>query len=202
MTRIGSRLTRTLAACAVAVTALTALAGGAAAAGTWSPQNTIEQVTGRITITDNKNNTVTCDLSAYLEAPVGGNAAVAQTVDSSGNPAPPIFSRCTSSFGGSTSMTCSTPWKFAATSTTSVDISNVACTITITPLFGTCTITAGTPSSPVGLGGTWSNSTSQLTLNSNQSFNISESPSGLPCDGATTATMSGTVQFPSAVQII
>lgn len=49
---------------------------------------------------------------------------------------------------------------------------------------------------------TWSNSTSQLAANGSASFTISES--GFACDGATSASETGSVQLPTspvAVQI-
>lgn len=165
----------------------------------WSPQNTVEPislVTTSLTFKDNKSNTVSCNtITAKAEAPVNGNASVAQTTDSSGTATAPSFSNCTSNLG-SASVSCTTPWVATATSLTTVDVSNVACTITVTSLAGTCTITAGTSTSPVHVNGnSWTSSTSQLAANSAASFPISESSAFLPCDGATTSTESGTVQI-------
>src|SRR5260221_14796647 len=69
----------------------------------WSPQSTVEPislVTTSLTFKDNKNNTVSCNtITASAEAPVAGNASVAQTTNSSGTATAPAFSNCTSNLG-------------------------------------------------------------------------------------------------------
>lgn len=162
----------------------------------WSPQNTVESATlasgTSLVLTDNAGSTVTCKtVSGNVEAPIGGNAAVAGTVNASGSAAPPQFSNCTSN-RGSASVSASGQWLFTATSSTSVDASQASAKVTVA---GLCTITV---SNAALAGNTWSNTTHQLTTNSSASFKISES--GL-CDGATSATMKGTLQLPSAVTI-
>src|SRR5947209_4975052 len=172
-----------------------------AAAVSWSPQNTVEQATAasNVVLTDNKGNTVTCTSltngsnNSYVKAPVNGNAAVAGTVNSSGSAAPPQFGGCSSNLG-SASVSASGQWLFTATSTTSVDASNASSKAVIAG--GACTITISNASAP---GNSWSNSTHRLTLNSNDTFPISES--GFLCDGATSAHESGTLQLPSPVTI-
>jgi hypothetical protein len=201
-----------LALLGMAATGLALCATNVSAFTGWSPTNTVEQVTfptnGSLTFTDNKNNTVKCTSftnggnNTYAKA-LSTSPTIANTVDVNGNQAAPQFSGCSSSLGGTVTVSCSTSWKLTATSTTSVDASNVACTISIATIFGTCTITSGTSTNPISVtGNTWSNSTSQLTANSTSQFNISESPSGFPCDGATSAHESGTVQLPTSVQIV
>jgi hypothetical protein len=166
----------------------------------WNPQNTVEPVSvvalngnTYLQFTDNKNNWVRCTSTSgtYAEAPTNGNAAVAHTTNSSGTSAAPSFSGCTSNLG-SASVSCSTSWNITAQTTTSVDVSNVSCTITITPFVGSCTITMSNQSVS---GNTWDNTTSTLTANSGQSITISET--GTVCDGATSATETGKVQVGS-----
>ena len=183
---------------AVAALALTAFVGVSSAfAVQWNPQNTVEPASlasgSSLVMTNNKGNTITCTgVSSNVLAPIGGNAAVAGTVNSSGASAPPSFSGCSSNLGSAT-VTGSGQWLFTATSTTSVDASHASATIKIAG--GLCTITVSNASAA---GNTWNNSTHQLTLNNGASFPISES--GF-CDGATSAHQSGTLQMPSAVTI-
>lgn len=171
---------------ALAIAAVVLASGlvDAAASGTWSPQNAVGKGSGTMTLTDNKNNWARCQVSFYLEAPTSGNASVAHTTDVNGNAGPPTFSSCTSNLSTVTSATCSTPWDFTAVSTTSVDMSNMTCTYDLQTI-GTCTIGYTNVSLP---NNTWNNSTGQLTINSADSFPISES--GV-CDGATSAAYSG-----------
>lgn len=163
----------------------------------WNPQNTVESATlasgTSLVLTDNAGSTVTCKtVSGSVEAPIGGNPAVAGTVNASGSAAPPQFSNCTSSFG-SASVSASGQWLFTATSSTSVDASQASAKVTVAG--GLCTITV---SNAALTGNAWSNTNHQLTTNSSASFKISES--GL-CDGASSATMKGTLQLPSTVTI-
>lgn len=160
----------------------------------WSPQNTAWPLSGTLTFTDNKANSVRCTISGHAEAPTNGDPSHAHTVDATGNSAAPAFSGCSSSLG-TPSWSCTTSWYFKATSTSTVDISNIVCTITVSSI-GSCTITMGTTSNPLSItGNSWSNTNSLLTLNSSVNFSISES--GLACDGATSAHLSGTIQFGS-----
>ena len=163
----------------------------------WRPLSTIEAVSvvgTAVTFTDNVGNHVSCTSvsGTNAEAPAAGSNSKAQTVNGSGAATPPSFSGCSSNLG-SASVSCSTAWIITATSTTTADVGNVVCTITITPFIGSCTITVGTTQNPVSVtGNSWSNPNSQLTANSSVNFSISES--GTACDGATTAHESGTVQ--------
>ncbi len=187
----------------VAAAALVALAVGSAPAGAvtavqWNPQNTVEAASlaagTSIVITDNAGNTVSCNtVTSSVLAPNNGNPAVAGTVNSSGAPAAPQFTNCSSNLG-SASASASGQWLFTATGTSTVDASGANAVATIAG--GLCTITISNGAVP---GNTWNNTTHQLALNSGASFHISES--GLLCDGATTATMAGTLQLPSAVTI-
>jgi len=168
------------------------------AAVSWHPTDTNEPVTAKtnIVFTDNRGNTVTCTSTNGSNALApSSNPSVAHTTNSSGTAAGPVFSGCSNSFGLSgTSVTCSNSWNATARTSTSVDISNVACNISLGG--GICVIHAGTSTSPVTVTGNgWNNTTSQLTANSNSSFAVSES--GF-CDGATSATESGTVQIGSS----
>lgn len=173
--------------------------GSAAALGAtvqWNPQNTVEPATlasgSSLVLTDNRGNTVTCNtVSSNVEAPINGNPAVAGTVNSSGAAAAPQFTNCSSNLG-SASVTNSGQWLFTATGTSSVDASQATSSVNIG---GFCTIKV---SNAAVSGNAWNNTTHQLTLNNSASFPISES--GL-CDGATSATMKGTLQLPSGVTI-
>lgn len=176
--------------CCMLAGPLTAQAAGC----TWSPQNTIEaaRLVNNLVFEDSKGNTITCtSVSFSLVAPTNGDASVAHTVDSSGNPAGPVFSGCTNTVtGGTTTVTCSQSWYFTAQNTTTVTLSNAACTISTGG--GICQILAGTSTNPLTVtGNTWSNTRSQLTFNSMATFSISES--GV-CDGATSASLSGSLQ--------
>lgn len=165
------------------------------AAVSWSPQNTVEPVSvvalngnSYLQFTDNKGNWTRCTSTSgtNVESPGPGNSntAVAETVNSAGTATqPPSFSGCSSNLGGA-SVSCSTFWDATATSTTSVDVSNVSCSISIG---GICTISM---SNVTVKSNTFDNTTSTLTANSTQSFPISES--GL-CDGATSATETGKI---------
>jgi hypothetical protein len=183
---------------AVAALALTAFVGvSSALAVQWNPQNTVTSTSlaagTKVVMTDNVGSTVTCStVNGFNLAPVGGNPAVSGTVNSSGSPAPPVFSNCTSSLGSAT-VTGSGQWLFTATSTTNVNQSNASATIRIAG--GICTITMTNVSIP---NNTWSNTTHQLTSNSGASFPIHES--GF-CDGATSSKVSGISQSPSSVTI-
>jgi hypothetical protein len=187
--------------------ALSAFVGvSSAAAVSWSPQNTVEQSTvasgSKLVFKDNKGFTVTCtsasngSTNSYTEAPVGGNPAVAGSVNSRGQAAPPQFGGCTNSLLPSdpTTVTASGQWLFTATSTTTVNGSNASAVINIGN--GACKITISNASAP---NNSWSNSTHQLTLNGNDTFPISQS--GFFCDGATSGSQSGTLQSPSTVTI-
>jgi hypothetical protein len=198
------RTVKLLGMLAVAAFVAAAFVGvSSAAAASWSPQNTVEQSTipsgGSVVFTDNRGSTVTCTsltngtTNSYVEAPVGGNPAVAGSVNSRGSAAPPQFGGCSSSLG-SASVTASGQWLFTATSTTTVDGSNASAKILIGG--GLCTITISKASIP---NNSWSNTSHQLTANSSASFPISES--GL-CDGATSATQKGAIQLPSTVTIV
>lgn len=163
----------------------------------WNPQNTVEPATlasgSSLVLTDSAGNTVTCNtVTSNVEAPINGNAAVAGTVDSSGAAAAPVFSNCSSNLG-SASVTNSGQWLFTATSTSSVDTSQDTSSISIGG--GLCTITV---TNAAVAGNTWNSATNQVILNSSASFPISES--GL-CDGATSATIAGSLQLPSTVTI-
>lgn len=163
----------------------------------WNPQNTVEPATlasgSSLVLKDNAGNTVTCNtVNSNVEAPTNGNPAVAGTVNSSGAAAPPQFTNCTSTLG-SASVTNSGQWLFTATSTSSVDASQATSKITIAG--GLCTMSV---SNAAVSGNSWSNTSHQLTLNNTKSFPITES--GI-CDGATSATMQGTLQLPSTVTI-
>jgi hypothetical protein len=183
---------------AVTAVALTAFVGVSSAfAVAWSPQNTVEPASlasgSSLVLTNNKGNTVTCNtVTSSVEAPIGGNAAVAGTVNSSGAATPPSFTNCSSNLG-SASVSASGQWLFTATSATSVDASHASSSVSIAG--GICHITV---SNAAVAGNTWSNTSHQLALNSGASFPISES--GF-CDGATSAKMSGTLQLPTAVTI-
>ena len=166
----------------------------------WNPQNTVEPITlasgTQLVMTANTGVEVLCDVvNGNVQAPVAGNPAIAGTVDSSGAPAAPTITGCTNSLAPSaaTTVTPSGQWLATATSTGSVDISQVSATVTIS---GMCTITVDNAAVPTN---GWDNGTYQLTANSNASFPISES--GLFCDGATSATLSGTPQLPAEVTI-
>jgi hypothetical protein len=192
------RTIKLLGASAVAALAMTAFVGVSSAfAVQWNPQGTVEPTSLKagtsVVMRDNVGSTVTCNTSnGFTLSPVGGNPAVSGTVNSSGQSAPPTFSNCTSSLGSAT-VTASGQWLFTATSTTNVNQSNASATIKIAG--GICTITISNVSIP---NNTWSNSTHQLTSNSGASFPIHES--GF-CDGATSSTVSGTSQSPTAVTI-
>jgi VCBS repeat-containing protein len=171
-------------------------AAAQAATVTWHPQSTIESAGlgagSKLVLTDNAGNTVTCTtVSANVEAPISGNAAVAGTVNSSGTAAPPSITSCSSNLG-SASVTASGQWLFTATSATTVDASQASATARVA---GLCTITV---SNAAIANNTWNNTTHQATINSSVSTPISES--GL-CDGATSATLSGVLQLPSTVTI-
>lgn len=165
----------------------------------WNPQNKAEATTlasgSKLIITDNMGNNVTCSVVATnMLAPVGGNPAVAGTVDSAGNPAPPQISNCTNTLipTATTTVTASGQWLATATSTTSVDVSQASA---IVDIGGTCKATVSNVTVP---GNTWDNKTHQMKANSASSFPMSES--GL-CDGSTSATLSGTLQLPAEVTI-
>lgn len=186
---------KAIAMAGLALAAVALSSTDAFAAVQWNPQNTVEPVSilslngnTYFQFTDNKNNWVRCtSVSMYLEAPTNGNPAHAHTVDASGNTAPPAFSGCSSNLGSAT-VTCTTSWWIDAASTTSIDVTNVSCSINIG---GICTISF---SNVTIKGDVWDNATSTLTFNSTQSFSISES--GL-CDGATSATFTGKLQVGS-----
>jgi hypothetical protein len=180
---------------AVAMIAAFSLGGAAAAqaataqAVQWNPQNTVEPITlvsgTQLVMRANTGVEVRCDVvNGNVQAPVGGNPAVAGTVDSSGAPAAPTITDCTNTLA---------PSAATATSTGSVDISQASATVTIS---GACTITVDNASVPAN---GWDNGTHQLTANSDSSFPINES--GLLCDGATSATLSGTLQLPAEVTV-
>lgn len=189
---------------AVAAASFAALAVGSASANAatpqWNPQNTVEPATlasgTTLVVTDNLGNTITCSTATgNVKAPIGGNAAVAGTVDANGNAAAPQISNCTNSFspGSTTTVTASGQWLFTAASTTSVNASQATVSANIG---GLCTISVSNASIP---GNTWSNSTHQLTSNATQSVPIHES--GFFCDGATSGTLKVTLQLPSTVTI-
>jgi hypothetical protein len=191
---------------AVAMIAAFSLGGAAAAqaataqAVQWNPQNTVEPITlvsgTQLVMRANTGVEVRCDVvNGNVQAPVGGNPAVAGTVDSSGAPAAPTITDCTNTLAPSaaTTVTPSGQWLTTATSTGSVDISQASATVTIS---GACTITVDNASVPAN---GWDNGTHQLTANSDSSFPINES--GLLCDGATSATLSGTLQLPAEVTV-
>lgn len=197
------RATRRTIAGAAMIAALSlggAVAAQAAEAVQWNPQNTVEPLTlasgTQLVMTANTGVTVTCNtVSGNVQAPVGGNPAVAGTVDSSGAPAAPTITDCTNSLAPSaaTTVTPSGQWLATATSTGSVDITQASATVTIS---GMCTITVD---NAAVAGNAWDNGTHQVTANSGASFPISES--GLLCDGANSATLSGTLQLPAEVTI-
>ncbi|MFC7342818.1 hypothetical protein [Saccharopolyspora griseoalba] len=165
----------------------------------WNPQNTVEPIAlasgSELVMRSNTGTEVRCStVGGNVLAPTGGDPAVAGTVDSAGNAAPPTFTNCTNTLmpSASTTVTASGQWLATATSTTSVDISQASATVNIG---GVCEITVRNASVP---GNGWDNGTHQLTANSGESFPISES--GV-CDGGTSATLSGTLQLPSEVTI-
>ncbi|GAA2359990.1 hypothetical protein GCM10009854_43660 [Saccharopolyspora halophila] len=188
-----------------AMIAAFALAGGSVAqaattqAVQWNPQDTVEPVAlasgSELVMRSNSGTEVRCGtVDGNVLAPTGGDPAVAGTVDSAGNPAPPTITNCTNTLmpSATTTVTASGQWLAAATGTTSVDISQASATVDIG---GVCEITVDNVAVP---GNGWDNGTHQLTANSNESFPISES--GF-CDGGTSATLSGTLQLPSEVTI-
>src|SRR5881392_2592755 len=88
---------------AVTALALTAFVGVSSAFAVQSnPQNTVTSTSLKsgtsVVMTDNKGSTVTCNtVNGFNLSPIGGNPAVSGTTNSSGAPAPPTFSNCTSS---------------------------------------------------------------------------------------------------------
>lgn len=170
----------------------------AAEAVQWNPQDTVEPVTlasgSELVITGDTGSTVTCQtVTTNVMAPVNGDPAVAGTVDSSGNAASPMITNCTNSLFplAETTVTTSGQWLATATSTSSANISNASATVDIG---GLCTVTIENVSINDNA---WSNNSHQLKANSNGSFPISQNS----CDGAATATLSGTLQLPDEVTI-
>lgn len=165
----------------------------------WNPQNTVVSATlasgSSLVMTDNRGARVTCTtVTSNVKAPIGGNAAVAGTVNTSGTAAPPSITSCTNTVfpSASTTVTASGQWLFTATSASAVNASQASSVVSIG---GLCRITV---SNAAIASNAWNNTTHQLALNSGASFPISES--GF-CDGATSATISGTLQLPSSVTI-
>lgn len=182
-----------IAAVGAMIVGLVAYSTTAFAAVSWHPAGTNEAVSAKtnIVFTDNLGNTVTCGNTTGTNALAPtSNPSVAHTTDNNGNSHGPVFGSCTNSFGLSpTSVSCSLSWNITAVTTTSADVSNVACDISLGG--GICVIHSGTSTNPISVtGNTWSNTASTLQANSNSSFTITES--GL-CDGAKSATESGTV---------
>jgi hypothetical protein len=181
------------------VIALLAASAPSVGAVQWNPQRTAAgPFTGTKAITTGAGNPITCGISGYIFA----TGAIATTSNAAGTATPPTFSSCTNTInrGLLTCVTASSAWTFTATSLTTVDESNVNFVIRLVSgstcaTAALCTITA---SSVTLTGNAWSNATSLLTENRTIRFAITET--GL-CDGATTATLPGTITFPRTVTI-
>lgn len=188
-----------LGAAMVVGTFLAGSSAAQAAAVQWNPQNTVEPLTlasgSQLVMRSSSGLEVRCStVGGNVLAPTGGDSSVAGTVDSAGNAAPPTFTNCTNTLipSATTTVTASGQWLAKATSTTSADISQASATVNIG---GICQVKV---SNAAVSGNGWDNNTHQLTANSNGSFPISES--GL-CDGATSATLAGTLQLPTDVTV-
>jgi hypothetical protein len=166
-----------------AVTLATAGLGATSAqAANWDPVNTNFASSGTYLLHTNGFGTVDCQVTETLRST--GNDLATST-------APPVFDNCSSNIAGPVTVTTIFNWTLTATSTTAVD-RTVSMTANIGG--GLCVITM----SAAIVGNTWSNTAHTLTLNSGQSFPITEH--GF-CDGGTSGSLSGTSQFATSANI-
>jgi hypothetical protein len=168
----------------IAAVALVTVASGAtsAAAANWDPANTNLAGSGTLSLATNSVGSVTCTITITIRST--GNDLATST-------APPTFDNCGSNIANPTVVTSTTNWTLTATSTTAVDL---ASSFGVNIGGGLCSMTLGA----VIANNNWSNTLHALSFNFAQSFPITEH--GF-CDGGTSATMAGTVQFPSSAII-